>query len=338
MRVSNLKSVVSLCAAAVADRPPAAAVPPAPAATGGAPALITLDGSSTVFPISEAVAEEFQKSAARHARHGRHLGHRRRLQEVLRGETDITDASRPISATEVEACKAQRHRVHRAAGRVRRPRDRREPEERRGSSDITVAELKTLWEPEAQGKVTNWSQVRTGLARPRDPPVRRRRRLGHLRLLHRGDHRQGTRRAAATSRRARTTTCSSRASASDELALGFFGFAYYEENKEKLKLVPVDDGKADNGDGPDRCRRRDGARTAPISRCRARSSSTSRRRPPSGPRCRSSSSSTSSKAATLVREVGYVGLGDAGLQAGRRALREAHDRHRCSAATARRSA
>ena len=80
--------------------------------------------------------------------------------------------------------------------------------------------------------------------------------------------------------------------ASDELALGFIPFAYYEENQDKLKLVPVDDGKADNGDGPILPSAETRSGPAPTSRCRGRSSSTSRRRPPSGPRCRSSSSST----------------------------------------------
>ena len=38
--------------------------------------------------------------------------------------------------------------------------------------------------------------------------------------------------------------------ATDELALGFFGIAYYEQNAAKLKAVPIDDGKDDNGKGP----------------------------------------------------------------------------------------
>jgi phosphate transport system substrate-binding protein len=36
----------------------------------------------------------------------------------------------------------------------------------------------------------------------------------------------------------------------DELALGFFGIAYYEQNAGKVKAVPIDDGKSDNGAGP----------------------------------------------------------------------------------------
>ena len=83
--------------------------------------------------------------------------------------------------------------------------------------------------------------------------------------------------------------------ASDELALGFFGFAYYEENKSKLKLVPVDDGKAENGAGP----------IAPIGRDRRNGTYQPLSRPLfiyvrgrrlTGPRCRRSWSSTSARA------------------------------------------
>ena len=71
-------------------------------ASGGS--VVSLDGSSTVFPISEAVAEEFQKAEA-----GTHVtvgisGTGGGFQKFCRGEIDISDASRPISAPEVEAC------------------------------------------------------------------------------------------------------------------------------------------------------------------------------------------------------------------------------------------
>ena len=108
---------------------------------------------------------------------------------------------------------------------------------------MTVEELKKLWAPEAQGKVKTWSQVRAGWPDRKSPPVRRRRRLGHLRLLHRGDRRQG----ALEPRRLHLERGRQRARAghrhATSCALGFFGFAYYEENKDKLKLVPIDDGK-----------------------------------------------------------------------------------------------
>jgi phosphate transport system substrate-binding protein len=75
------------------------------AASNAAPAVIQLDGSSTVFPISEAVAEEFQK-----ANPGTRVtvgisGTGGGFQKFCRGETDISDASRPIRPTEIETCK-----------------------------------------------------------------------------------------------------------------------------------------------------------------------------------------------------------------------------------------
>ena len=61
------------------------------------------------------------------------------------------------------------------------------------ATSMTVAELKKLWEPAAQGKVMRWSQIRAGLAGPGNPPLRSGRRLGHVRLLHRSHQRQGRR-------------------------------------------------------------------------------------------------------------------------------------------------
>src|SRR5262245_9175015 len=75
----------------------------APASSG--PSLVTLDGSSTVFPISEAVAEEFQKAEKGVIRVTVGIsGTGGGFQKFCRAEIDISDASRPISATEVEAC------------------------------------------------------------------------------------------------------------------------------------------------------------------------------------------------------------------------------------------
>src|SRR5262245_14324674 len=71
---------------------------------GGAPTEIKIDGSSTVFPISEAVAEEFQKVNRSTRVTVGIAGTGGGFQRFCRGETDISDASRPISKTEMEAC------------------------------------------------------------------------------------------------------------------------------------------------------------------------------------------------------------------------------------------
>ena len=75
-----------------------------------------IDGSSTVFPVTEAVAEEFQKAKGGDVQVTVGIsGTGGGFKKFCRGETDISDASRPILKEEIEACKAGRHRVHRAA-------------------------------------------------------------------------------------------------------------------------------------------------------------------------------------------------------------------------------
>ena len=139
---------------------------------------------------------------------------------------------------------------------------------------MTVAELKKLWEPAAQGKITRWNQVPRRLARPRDPPVRRRRRLGHVRLLHRGDRRQGEgepRRLHVERGRQRPRPGRRRRRARARLL--------------RLRLLRGEQGQAEAGaDRRWQCRPTARARslpspetvaTAPTGRCRGRSSSTS---------------------------------------------------------------
>src|SRR6187551_146018 len=74
------------------------------AASNAAPAVIQLDGSSTVFPISEAVAEEFQRTNPGTRVTVGISGTGGGFQKFCRGETDISDASRPIMAAEIAAC------------------------------------------------------------------------------------------------------------------------------------------------------------------------------------------------------------------------------------------
>ena len=154
--------------------------------------IVKIDGSSTVFPVTEAVAEEFQKAKKQQVKVTVGIsGTGGGFKKFCRGETDISNASRPILKAGDGRLQEGRHRVHRAAGRVRRADGGRQPEEHAWSSSITVAELKKMWEPAAQGKVTNWNQVNPAWP---DQPLKlfgAGRRLRHVRLLHRGDRRQG---------------------------------------------------------------------------------------------------------------------------------------------------
>jgi phosphate transport system substrate-binding protein len=220
----------------------------APGSGAGAPAVVTLDGSSTVFPVSEAVAEEFQK-----ANQGVRVtvgisGTGGGFQKFCRAETDISNASRPISASETEACSKagvafiELPVAYDGLAVVVSPKAA-------WVDHITTAELKTIWAPEAQDKVKRWSQVRAGW------PDR------ELHLFGAGvdsgtyDYftqaivgKEGASRGDFTS--SEDDNVLVQGIASDELALGFMPYAYYAENKAALKLVGVDDGKADNGAGP----------------------------------------------------------------------------------------
>ena len=96
-----LVTISALALAAAGCRGGSSASGGAPA---GRPALVTLDGSSTVFPISEAVAEEFQKATPGVRVTVGISGTGGGFKKFCGGETDISDASRPITAGEAEAC------------------------------------------------------------------------------------------------------------------------------------------------------------------------------------------------------------------------------------------
>ncbi|MGH9203119.1 MAG: substrate-binding domain-containing protein, partial [Vicinamibacterales bacterium] len=122
---------------------------------------IRVDGSSTVFVVSEAVAEEFQKADSGVRVTVGQSGTGGGFQKFCRAETDISDASRPIRPAEIQACKQAGFNfvelpiAYDGIAFVVYPRAT-------WINDITTSELKTLWAPEAQGKVARWSQVRHG--------------------------------------------------------------------------------------------------------------------------------------------------------------------------------
>lgn len=212
---------------------------------GSGPSLISIDGSSTVFPISEAMAEEFQKTDPGTRVTVGISGTGGGFQKFCRGEIDIADASRPISATEVAACGKS------GIGYIELPIANdgiaiAVNPKNTWANHITVAELKTLWGPEAQGKVTRWNQVR------KDWPNREIHLYGAG--VDSGTYDYFTEVITGKTKSSRGDFTSSeddnvlvQGISNDELALGFLPFAYYEENAAKLKVVPVDDGK---GSGP----------------------------------------------------------------------------------------
>jgi phosphate transport system substrate-binding protein len=217
---------------------------------GGAQAsLITIDGSSTVFPIAEAVAEEFGKANPDQRTPTVGIsGTGGGFQKFCRGETDISNASRPIRPAEVEACKQAGVEyievpiAYDGLAVVVNPKNM-------WASSITVGELRTMWAPEAQGKVTRWNQVRASW------PDREMRMFGAG--VDSGTYDYFTEAIVGKEGASRGDFTSSeddnvivQGIASDELAVGFLPLAYVEQNRERLKIVPVEDGKPDNGAGP----------------------------------------------------------------------------------------
>ena len=219
-------------------------------ASGGAQAsqVISADGSSTVFPITEAVAEEFQKANTGTRVTVGSSGTGGGFQKFCRNETDISNASRPIVDKEVEACRSASIEyielpvAYDGLAIVVNPKNT-------WVTSMTVAELKTLWEPAAQGKVTRWNQIR-----PEWPDQ-------EIRLfgagVDSGTFDYFTEAIVGKTDASRGDYTSSeddnvivQGVSGDPNALGFFGYSYYEQNQDKLKLVAVDDGDASNGAGP----------------------------------------------------------------------------------------
>lgn len=207
-----------------------------------AAALIKIDGSSTVFPITEAVAEEFQKSKRGQVNVTVGIsGTGGGFKKFCRGEIDITDASRPILAKEMEACKQAGIEYYEIPVAYDALTVMINPKNDWVKS-ITVADLKKIWAPEAQGKITKWNQVR-----PEWPDV-------PIKLYGAGsdsgtfDYFTEAVVGKAKSSRGDYTASEDdnvlvQGVANDKNALGYFGFAYYAENPNKLKAVPVDGGK-----------------------------------------------------------------------------------------------
>src|SRR5512134_558766 len=200
--------------------------------------LIKVDGSSTVFPITEAMAEEFQKETRGAVRVTVGIsGTGGGFKKFCRGETDVQDASRPISTIEMEACRASGIQYFELPVAFDALTIAVSPQATWIDS-LTIAELKQMWDPTAQGRVLRWNQVRSSWP---DMP---------LKLFGAGSD-SGTFDyfTEAVVGKAKSSRGDFTASEDDNVlvqgvsrdnsAIGFFGFAYYVENKDKLKAVPI---------------------------------------------------------------------------------------------------
>ncbi len=208
------------------------------AGTDGLSGSISIDGSSTVYPISEAVAEEFRFGQPDVNVALGESGTGGGMKMFSKGEIDICNASRPIKESEMAACDSAGIKyleleiaydglavmVHPSNNWV---------------DKLTVAELKMIWESAAQGKIKTWNQIR-----PEWP--------------NKEIHLYGPGTASGTYEYFTEVICGKKGDsrgdynaneddntlvkgiAGDEGALGYFGMAYYENNSDKLKIVPVD--------------------------------------------------------------------------------------------------
>ncbi len=208
---------------------------------------IRIDGSSTLFPLSEAVAEDFRKAHPDIKITVGVSGTSGGIRKFIRNEIDIADASRKMNSLEIEEC------VKNNISFVEIP----------VSNDgiviavnpendfidyLTVSELKKIWEPTAQKTIMYWDQIRENW--PHKP----------IQLFGAGTSSGSfdffTLKIVGTKKASRGDYT---ASEDDNMlvqgvigatySLGFFGYSYYKENANELKLVPIDDEIADNGEG-----------------------------------------------------------------------------------------
>jgi phosphate transport system substrate-binding protein len=202
---------------------------------------IKIDGSSTVYPITEAVAEEFRSKQSDVKVTVGVSGTGGGFKKFGRGETDINNASRPIKEQEAAACKENKISYVDLKiaydGLVVVVN-----KENTWVDHFTVEELKKIWEPEAQENITTWDQIRSTWPKEKfslyGPGVAS------------GTYDYFTEAIVGKSGASRGDYTASeddnvlvQGIAGDKNGLAFFGLAYYEENKDKLKLVGVDDGK-----------------------------------------------------------------------------------------------
>lgn len=202
---------------------------------------IEIDGSSTVYPITEAVAEEFKKIQPDVRVSIGVSGTGGGFKKFGRNELDINNASRPIKSKEIALCDSNQIEyvgltiAYDGLAVIANPQNT-------WLETITVEELKKIWEPAAQGKIMKWNQIR-----PEWPNK-------EIHLFGPGvasgtfDYFTEAIVGESGSSRGDFTASEDdhvlvQGVSSDIYGLGFFGLAYYEENMDKLKLIGVDNGK-----------------------------------------------------------------------------------------------
>ncbi|QLE46287.1 PstS family phosphate ABC transporter substrate-binding protein (plasmid) [Nostoc sp. C052] len=210
--------------------------------SGNATATIKIDGSSTVYPITQAIAKDYRAGPKNRVQVAVNIsGTTGGFEKFCAGETDISNASRPILKAEMETCKKNGVAYMEFPIAFDALTVAVNPQND-WAKDITVAELKKIWEPEAQGKITRWNQVRASWP---DRPMN----------LYGAGKKSGTFDyfTEATVGKTRASRNDYTASEDDEIlvndiikdpnALGYFGYSYYEKHQNKLKALAIDNGR-----------------------------------------------------------------------------------------------
>ena len=236
LSVASVLMVIVLLAGCSNSQP----TPPSPNPTASTlSGTIEIDGSSTVFPITEAVAEEFRKIYPQVRINAGISGTGGGFKRFVAGETQISDASRPISASEKEQAAKNGIEWVEMPVAVDGLSVMVNPQNTWVTS-MTVAELKKLWEPESP--IKRWNQIRSDWP---DQPINL---YGPGTDSGTFDYFTEVIVGKAKSSRADFTASEDdnvlvQGIAGDRNALGYFGYAYYVENKDKLKPVAIDAGK-----------------------------------------------------------------------------------------------
>jgi phosphate transport system substrate-binding protein len=202
---------------------------------------INIEGSSTVLPITEAVSDGFREEAPRVQISVGGAGTSDGFEAFCEGNTQISDASRPIEAEEIQACKdngVEYIELPIALDGLSVVVNK----QNNFAYDITLEELNTMWAPEAEGKIMKWNQVRDSW--PAKP----------LNLYGAGtqsgtfdfftEYVNGEEGASRSDYQAsEDDNVLVQGVSGDKNALGYFGYSYYENNLGTLRALAVDDVK-----------------------------------------------------------------------------------------------
>jgi phosphate transport system substrate-binding protein len=221
--------------------------PASASSEGQDPRGVVIDGSSTVNLIVQSIAEAYLETTPDAKLSVHESGTGGGFRKFCAGETHINGASRPIDEAELLACKQKGIEFIELPiaydGIVVAV-----PFGNSWATQLTVAELKKLWSPEAQGKITRWRQLREYFP---DEEI-----VLYGPGADSGTYDYFTDVVVGHTHDSRKDYSSSeddevlvRGVAENVNALGYFGYAYYARNKHRLKALAIDDGNPDNGLG-----------------------------------------------------------------------------------------